>query len=132
MEDDADFNNDFFHILKTMYSEVIQNDKNWDILYLGRNRIDKNNKELSQNIEHANYSYNAHCYLISNQACNKISKLNTKNKIVPYDEFLSSLSWSHPRSEINNLYLNKQNKLNIYATKKRFSWQKGYGYSDIN
>jgi GR25 family glycosyltransferase involved in LPS biosynthesis len=132
LEDDADFESNFFFKLKNIINELTINDLNWDICFLGRNALDNENRSLSTNIEYANYSYNAHCYIISNKACKKISNINIKNKIIPYDEFLSALSWSHPRENLNKLYLNKNQKLSIYASKEKLSKQKYFGYSDIN
>lgn len=132
LEDDADFSENFFQELKNHYCELIENDVNWDICFLGRNALDKKNKKLSENIEDANYTYNAHCYLISNKTCKVIVNIDNKNKIIPFDEYLPALSWSHPRKEINKLFLPEKEKLKSYASTRKLCWQKSYGYSDIN
>ena len=132
LEDDANFNEEFFTSLKKIYDELLISDQNWDLCYLGRNKIKQNYESLSENIETAGYSFNTHCYLLSNKGANKIAQLSIKDKIIPYDEFISALSWSHPRKELNKLYFNKNNKLIAYASKHQYSTQKGFGYSDIN
>ena len=53
-------------------------------------------------------------------------------KIIPYDEFIPCLSWDHPRNSLNKLYLKQKNKIASYSSKKNLSFQKGFGYSDIN
>ena len=132
LEDDAYFDSNFFFSLKEIYDELMINDNEWDICFLGRNRIENKYKSLSENIEHTGYSYNAHCYLVSNKVSKIISEIDTTGKIIPYDEFLPALAWSHPRQEINKLYLKKDNNIHSYSTKEQISYQKGFGYSDIN
>lgn len=132
LEDDADFGRDFLVNLKQIYEELIVVDNKWDLCFLGRYALKNNNMSLSRNIEETGYSYNTHCYIISDKVVKKILDLNLKNKIIPYDEFLTALAWSHPREEINKLYFYRENKINSYSVKKNLSQQKGFGYSDIN
>ena len=73
--------------------------------FLGKKTVDGNRKSFSKNIEYASFSYNTHSYLVSNNAVNKICKINIKNKIIPYDEFLSAIAWNSPRTDLNRLYL---------------------------
>ena len=131
LEDDATFSINFLYQLKEIYSELVINDTNWDICFLGRNKL-SNNRSLSKNIEYTGYSYNTHCYIISKKFSKTISNLNLDNKIIPYDEFISCLSWDHPRNSLNKLYLEEKNKIASYSSKKNLSFQKGFGYSDIN
>ncbi len=131
LEDDVNFSINFLHELKEIYSELVINDTNWDICFLGRNKL-SNNKSLSKNIEQTGYSYNAHCYIISNKCSKIISNINLDKKIIPYDEFIPCLSWDHPRNSLNKLYLKQKNKIASYSSKKNLSFQKGFGYSDIN
>ena len=101
-------------------------DNKWDVCFLGRHALKNNHVSLSRNIEETGYSYNTHCYIISDKAVKNILGLNLKNKIIPYDEFLTALAWNHPREEINKLYFDRENKINSYSVKKNLSKQKGF------
>ena len=103
----------------------------WDLCFLGR-YIVKKGKSISDNLEETGYSFNTHCYLISNNGANKLSSISLNKKVIPYDEFLTACSKSHFREDLNNLYFNDENKLKSYSTKKELSSQVNFGYSDID
>lgn len=131
LEDDANIHENFFYSVMETYEELMINDINWDVCFLGR-YIVKKGQNLSENLEESGYSFNTHCYLISNNGINKLLDINLNKKIIPYDEFLTACSKSHFREDLNKLYFNNKNKLRSYSTKKAISSQVNFGYSDIN
>ena len=131
LEDDANIHTNFFYSVMETYEELMIHDIKWDLCFLGR-YIVKKGKSISDNLEETGYSFNTHCYLISNNGVNKLSSINLNKKLIPYDEFLTACSKSHFREDLNKLYFDNKNKLRSYSTKKEISWQKDFGYSDID
>jgi len=117
-EDDVYFENDLFLIIPNILSELNVIDNNWELLYLGGNNMNNKKKIISDTIIVPSMWYQAHAYILSKKGINKILNIEKKitNNLIPWDECLNALSWTHPRIELNKLYLKKENKLNTYAT----------------
>ena len=88
LEDDADFSDDFLDKLKKTISDLDTID--WDMCYLGRNKMDTNEEEqiLTSNLLYPGYSYWCIGYLINQKFCEKIINSNLLQNIIPIDEFL--------------------------------------------
>ena len=117
-EDDVYFENDLFITIPNILSELSIIDNNWELLYLGGNNMDNKKKIISNTIIIPSMWYQAHAYILSKKGINKILNIEKKikNNLIPWDECLNALSWTHPRIELNKLYLKKKNKLKAYAT----------------
>lgn len=131
LEDDADIKENFFYSIMNTYEELMVHDIKWDLCFLGRYIVERG-KSISDNLEETGYSFNTHCYLISNNGVNKLFDINLNKKVIPYDEFLTACSKNHFREDLNNLYFEDGKKLRSYSTKKELSSQVNFGYSDIN
>ena len=127
LEDDADFNENFLTQCRRLIYEINARKNNWNMLFLGSSSNLDFYKKISKNIQEHSYSFNAHAYLVNSANVENILSINYLNKIIPYDEFIPACTLSHPREEINKLYVDKKNKINAYKSLKNISWQ-----NDIN
>lgn len=72
-------------------AELLKELSNFDMLYLGRRPLNKNEIKVSENITKAKYSYGMHAYILSYAGAQKLLKSNYLNNLFPVDEFLPLL-----------------------------------------
>lgn len=79
---------------------------NYDLLYLGRNKVDESvPEEEFGDFYMPSYSYNTHAYLLSQSGIKKLMAYNLQDNIIPADEFLSATFCLHPRQDIRELFV---------------------------
>tara|TARA_B000000557_G_scaffold262076_1_gene262178 strand:+ start:225 stop:965 length:741 start_codon:yes stop_codon:yes gene_type:complete len=127
LEDDANFNENLLTECRRLILEINAHKERWNMLFLGNTSNIDFYKKVSKNIQEFGYSFNAHAYLVNSNNIKNILSIDYSNKIIAYDEFIPACGLSHPREEINKLYVNKKTKINIYRSRKNLSWQE-----DIN
>ena len=88
----------------------------WDLCYLGRNKIHEDQKEVSENLVVPGYSYNLHAYLLSSHGIKNLLDHKYENKIMPADEFVPATYCEHPREDLHF----------IWCDTKAFSFKKDY------
>lgn len=78
----------------------------YDLLYLGRNKVDESVAELEVEDDFyvPSYSYNTHAYMLSRSGIKKLVAYNLQDRIIPADEFLSATFCLHPREDIKQLF----------------------------
>jgi len=96
-------------------------DEYWDLAYLGRYAFDeKENVRIDDNWVKPGRSYNAHAYVLTNEGASKLISHNVLDNIIPADEFISALTGTHSRHDMNLLYPNKNiraiSTINTYIT----------------
>lgn len=90
----------------------------WDLLYLGRNKVDANLiEEEIGDFYIPSYSYNTHAYMLSFSGIKKIVGYSPHLGIIPADEFLSATYCEHPREDVRTRY---SACLNAFATKQQY------------
>ena len=126
LEDDAEFSDDFLEILQNTINELGTID--WNMCYLGRNKMDTNEEEekITNNLLYSSYSYWTIGYLINQSFCEKIINSNYLQNIIIIDEYLSLVGNISPHENYSNNYKNTSidifslNKNIIYPEKEAF------------
>ncbi|XP_026207692.1 procollagen galactosyltransferase 1 [Anabas testudineus] len=103
IEDDLRFEVFFKRRLMNLMSEVEDEGLDWDLIYIGRKRMQVDHPEKAvpnvHNLVEADYSYWTLGYMISLQGANKLLKAEPLKKILPVDEFLPIMYNKHPVSD---------------------------------
>ncbi|XP_076000111.1 procollagen galactosyltransferase 1 [Genypterus blacodes] len=103
IEDDLRFEIFFKRRLMNLMSEVEQEHLDWDLIYIGRKRmqVDHPEKAVSniRNLVHADYSYWTLGYMISLQGALKLLRAEPLKRVLPVDEFLPIMFNKHPVSD---------------------------------
>ncbi len=88
--------------------------KDWDLLYLGREIIEKDieEKKIDELWVLPRHSYNSHAYILSLDGAKKMLEYSYDKNIIPVDEFISATVYPHRRKDILKLF---PNKLNAFA-----------------
>lgn len=91
----------------------------YDLLYLGRNKVDESvPEEEFGDFYMPSYSYNTHAYIVSSSGIAKLLAYRLQDNIIPADEFLSATFCYHPRQDIRDLFV--QPCVKAFATKKQY------------
>lgn len=91
----------------------------YDLLYLGRNKVDASiSEEEFGDFYMPSYSYNTHAYMLSKSGIEKLVARNLQDNIIPADEFLSATFCVHPRQDIRDLFTHPD--VLAFATKKQY------------
>ena len=90
----------------------------WDLVYLGRNKVDSNALEIEiEDFYKPSYSFNTHAYMLSFDGIKKMVKYNPSGAVIPADEFLSATYIEHPRHDV---YQRFKPTFNAFATKEQY------------
>jgi GR25 family glycosyltransferase involved in LPS biosynthesis len=90
----------------------------WDLCYLGRNKIREDKSDVSENLVIPDYSYCLHAYLLSKSGIEKLINKKFEDMIMPADEFIASTYCEHPREDLKFI------ERNIKALSSRESYIK--------
>ncbi|XP_056136293.1 procollagen galactosyltransferase 1-like isoform X2 [Lampris incognitus] len=100
IEDDLRFEVFFKRRLQTLLHEVETHKLDWDLIYIGRKRMQVDRPEKSvpniHNLVEADYSYWTLGYMMSLQGAQKLLMAEPLNKMLPVDEFLPVMYNKHP------------------------------------
>uniref|UniRef100_H3D9C5 procollagen galactosyltransferase n=1 Tax=Tetraodon nigroviridis TaxID=99883 RepID=H3D9C5_TETNG len=100
IEDDLRFEVFFKRRLQTLLEEVTAHELDWDLIYIGRKRMQTDRPETSvpniHNLVQADYSYWTLGYLLSLRGARKLLKAEPLSKMLPVDEFLPVMYNKHP------------------------------------
>ncbi|KAM9494364.1 procollagen galactosyltransferase 1 [Clarias gariepinus] len=103
IEDDLRFEIFFKRRLKNLMSEVEREGLDWDLIYIGRKRMQVDHPEKAvpniHNLVEADYSYWTLGYMMSLQGAKKLLKAEPLSKMLPVDEFLPVMFNKHPVSD---------------------------------
>ncbi|XP_065188003.1 procollagen galactosyltransferase 1-like [Sycon ciliatum] len=99
IEDDAKFEPGFNQRLIATLDEIEQLNLAWDLIYLGRKRLEgvENWVPGSKYLVTPNYSYWTVAYLLSARGARKLLKQEPLTNILPVDEYLPIMFDNHPR-----------------------------------
>lgn len=90
LEDDVTIDDNFDELLDKYIEQIIKINKDYDILYLGRNAInDQMEVQLTDNIVEPKYTYWTCGYILNKSGAKKLVESNFINAIIPVDEFIS-------------------------------------------
>jgi len=122
LEDDACLPTNFLYKVKR---SLIECNQEFDLIDFGGKEMYQENsdKHYSNYLNFSSYNYQTHCILYSNLGITKIKQIDRHNNIIPFDEFISCLSHSNVRSDINKLYCDE--KFLALTPKTRFVFQTG-------
>ncbi|KAL6103085.1 colgalt1 [Pungitius sinensis] len=100
IEDDLRFEIFFKRRLMNLMREVEEEGLDWDLIYIGRKRMQVDHPEKAvpniHSLVEADYSYWTLGYMISLQGAEKLMKAEPLKKILPVDEFLPIMYNKHP------------------------------------
>ncbi|KAJ8357356.1 hypothetical protein SKAU_G00201500 [Synaphobranchus kaupii] len=103
VEDDVRFEPRFKSRLMTIMENVEQVELDWDLIYVGRKRLQVKNREQAvegvSNLVVADYSYWTLGYVLSLQGARKLVGARPFGKMLPVDEFLPVMFNKHPKEE---------------------------------
>uniref|UniRef100_A0A8C8A6A2 Collagen beta(1-O)galactosyltransferase 2b n=1 Tax=Oryzias sinensis TaxID=183150 RepID=A0A8C8A6A2_9TELE len=102
LEDDVRFEPRFRRRLEAIMEDVERAQLDWDLIYVGRKRMQVHQPEQSvngvNNLVVADYSYWTLGYALSNQGARKLLDAEPFKKMLPVDEFLPIMFNKHPKS----------------------------------
>ncbi|GCC35546.1 hypothetical protein chiPu_0014031 [Chiloscyllium punctatum] len=111
IEDDLRFEIFFKRRLKYLMKEVEKVALDWDLIYIGRKRMQVDHPEKSvpgvRNLVEADYSYWTLGYVLSLQGAQKLIDAKPFTKMLPVDEFLPVMYNKHPVSEYMDHFENR-------------------------
>ncbi|KAM6957659.1 procollagen galactosyltransferase 1 [Aplochiton taeniatus] len=103
IEDDLRFEIFFKRRLQNLMSEVESQNLDWDLIYIGRKRMQVDHPEKAvpkiRNLVEADYSYWTLGYMMSLQGAQKLLKAEPLKRMLPVDEFLPVMFNKHPVSD---------------------------------
>uniref|UniRef100_A0A4W5Q4W2 Collagen beta(1-O)galactosyltransferase 2b n=1 Tax=Hucho hucho TaxID=62062 RepID=A0A4W5Q4W2_9TELE len=103
LEDDVRFEPRFKRRMLTIMEEVEKAQLDWDLIYVGRKRMQVSQPERSvegvNNLVEADYSYWTLGYALSAQGARKLLTAQAFSKMLPVDEFLPVMFNKHPNSD---------------------------------
>ena len=92
LEDDIILCENFSEKLDSICSNILEELKEFDLLYLGRRPLNINNEtKINDSIIKVKYSYGTHAYIVSNKCSKKLLSCNYLYNLFPIDEFLPLL-----------------------------------------
>ncbi|XP_077460689.1 procollagen galactosyltransferase 1 [Stigmatopora argus] len=111
IEDDLRFEVFFKRRLQALLQEVTTHKLDWDLIYIGRKRMQVDHPEKSvpnvHNLVEADYSYWTLGYMLSLQGAKKLLKAEPLKKMLPVDEFLPVMFDRHPVLEYKEHFENR-------------------------
>ncbi|XP_036940548.1 procollagen galactosyltransferase 2-like [Acanthopagrus latus] len=117
LEDDVRFEPSFGSRLVTIMENVKRVGLEWDLIYVGRKRLQVKEPELwvkaVRNLVHPHYSYWTLGYILSLNGAKKLLKANPLNKMLPVDEFLPVMFNKHPKEEYMQYF--EQRDLEVFS-----------------
>lgn len=133
-EDDLRFEIFFKRRLMNLMYEVAEEELDWDLIYIGRKRMQVEHSEKSvpnvRNLVEADYSYWTLAYAISLQGARKLLAADPLSKMLPVDEFLPIMFNKHPVTkymehfEVRDLKAFSVEPLLVYPT--HYTGDEGY------
>ncbi|XP_051963838.1 procollagen galactosyltransferase 2-like [Xyrauchen texanus] len=115
LEDDVRFEPRFKGRLQTIMKDVEKAKLDWDLVYVGRKRMQVAKPEVSvegvNNLVEADYSYWTLGYALSQQGAKKLLAAQPLGKMLPVDEFLPVMFNKHP----NTAYMSHFDPRNLRA-----------------
>ncbi|MCI4377920.1 hypothetical protein PGIGA_G00208690 [Pangasianodon gigas] len=103
LEDDIRFEPNFKSRLNTITEDIRQKQLQWDLIYVGRKRLQVKNPERwvkgIKNLVYPDYSYWTLGYILSLQGAKKLLEAKPLGKMLPVDEFLPVMFNKHPTEE---------------------------------
>ncbi|XP_056328120.1 procollagen galactosyltransferase 2 [Danio aesculapii] len=103
LEDDVRFEPNFKSRLNTIMEDVKRSGLQWDLIYVGRKRLQIKHPERwvegVKNLVSPDYSYWTLGYALSLQGAKKLLEAQPLSKMLPVDEFLPVMFNKHPKKE---------------------------------
>lgn len=124
LEDDATWHKGEF---KKFLENTLPSAPDFGILYLGRNKQSKREESFADASRHfinPVFSYNAHSYILTSDACKKILESRPESNIIAADEFLPACWTKHRREDVAGMF--KPTIKALCVNTKNFEvWQSG-------
>ena len=104
LEDDAEFDSDFIYRINQSITELKNKNMYWDTINFGSRFMMENKSHIiTESLIEREFFYEAHCILYSNSGITKIKNVKN-NEIIPWDDYLNSITESHFSTKINNIF----------------------------
>uniref|UniRef100_A0A673JUN8 Procollagen galactosyltransferase 2-like n=1 Tax=Sinocyclocheilus rhinocerous TaxID=307959 RepID=A0A673JUN8_9TELE len=117
LEDDVRFEPSFKSRLNTILEDVKQSGLQWDLIYVGRKRLQIKHPEHwvegVKNLVIPDYSYWTLGYALSLQGAKTLLEAQPLSKMLPVDEFLPAMFNKHPKEEYMSHF--KQRNLKAFS-----------------
>ena len=111
LEDDVCFVDNFWCKLQFGLTSLTRFVPEWDLLYLGRVRIEPDTPAFDGIIK-PGYSHCTFAYILTQSGIYKILQTSFEKAIIPVDEFLPAMYIDHPRADVRKRY---PKRLSAYA-----------------
>ena len=99
LEDDAIVPDTFAADIPRLISRIETIDKNWDLIYLGRVRLNLDSP-VASDIVRPGYSHCTYGYVLSRKGAQILAAASFESMIMPVDEFLPAMYTVHPRQDV--------------------------------
>jgi collagen beta-1,O-galactosyltransferase len=110
-EDDIRFTENATRIMHGMVEDLMKQQTDWDLIYLGRKKNNANAKEFfvqgHRYLSTVTYSYWTLGYALSRQGAQKLLDARPLDKLLALDEFLPILYNQHPNEDWNSYFPKK-------------------------
>ena len=104
---------DFYKLNKSITEEELKSiPKNASIIYLDRNKVNKNEteKRINKHITKIGYSYNTHAYIITRKGMKEVLESPILNNVITPDEYYSALNGTSNRKDAVKIFKNSKFK----------------------
>lgn len=101
LEDDIRFQPGFRKTLKSALEEADRLVSDWELLYIGRKRMSKNERRVEDSslLAHPDYTYWTLGYILKRSGAQKLLAQEPLKKMVAVDEFLPIMFDRHPNKD---------------------------------
>jgi GR25 family glycosyltransferase involved in LPS biosynthesis len=93
-----------FKVLRPFEEKEFLTTNEWTMIYLGRNKIYEDKKEISEFLVEPDYSYTSHAYILNREGIKRLIDQNFQNNICAVDEFLPATYTKHPRADMEFIW----------------------------
>lgn len=98
---------------KSLMAAGLMGNDEWDIAYLGRNKINANAEEeqVGNGWVRPSPSYNCHAYLLKPEGAVLLLNDTFKKNLIPVDEYFPAVTTDHEREDIKKLFTHRVDML---------------------
>ena len=93
-----------FKVLRPFAPHEFDIKEDWTMIYLGRNKVYDDKREVNEFLVQPDYSYTSHAYILNREGIKRLLDQNFQNYICAVDEFLPATYTLHPRTDLHFIW----------------------------
>lgn len=93
-----------FQILRPYSPNEFETSQDWTMIYLGRNKVFDDKRQVNEFLVQPDYSYTSHAYLLNREGMKRLIDQNFQNHICAIDELLPATYTQHPRADLRFIW----------------------------